>query len=179
MRTTVEPPGGLELEGIQSGRIHWNLSVAALYEEAVRRREGVIAAGGPLVCRTGHHTGRSPNDKFIVRDASSDAEVAWGAVNRAMTPAQFDALHEEMLASLAGRELYVQDCYASAAPTYRLPIRVITELAWHSLFARNLFISEANGSGPVATLRSSRSSMPPASRPIPRGTARTPRSWSP
>src|SRR3990167_9497384 len=121
MSSTVKQARGLEPEGIHTDQIHWNLSVAALYEEAVRRREGVIAAEGPLVCRTGHHTGRSPNDKFIVRDASSDAQVAWGAVNRPMTPAQFDVLHEEMLASLTGRELFVQDCFGGADPAYRLP----------------------------------------------------------
>jgi phosphoenolpyruvate carboxykinase (ATP) len=147
MSHTVDPPRRLESEGIHTNQVHWNLSVAALYEEAVRRHEGVIAAEGPLVCRTGPHTGRSPNDKFIVRDASSDAQVAWGAVNRAMTPAQFDALHEEMLASLTGRELFVQDCSAGADPVHRLPIRVITELAWHSLFARHLFIPGVNGPG--------------------------------
>src|SRR5258706_10394937 len=139
MGTRVEHPLGLEAEGLRKGAVHWNLSVAALYEEAVRRKEGLIAAEGPLVCLTGPHTGRSPKDKFIVRDGSSEALVAWGAVNRPMTPAQFDVLHADMLASLAGRELFVQDCFGGADPAYRLPIRVITELAWHSLFARNLF----------------------------------------
>src|ERR1700716_2864013 len=100
MSIRVEHPLGLEAEGLQTDRAHWNLSVAVLYEEAVRRREGVIAAEGPLVCLTGDHTGRSPNDKFIVRDASSDELVAWGAVNRPMTPAHFEILHAEMLASL-------------------------------------------------------------------------------
>src|SRR5262245_27983868 len=131
---------GLEREGIQTDRVRWNLSTAALYEEAVRRQEGLIAADGPLVCRTGPHTGRSPNDKFVVREPSSEARIAWGKVNRPMTIAHFEALHEEFLASLAGKELFVQDCHAGADPAYRLPIRVITECAWHSLFARNLFI---------------------------------------
>jgi phosphoenolpyruvate carboxykinase (ATP) len=130
----------LEAEGLKGATARWNLATAALYEEAVRRGEGQIAAHGPLVCRTGHHTGRSPNDKFIVRDPETDKSVAWGAVNRALSEPQFDLLHSDLLASLEGKELLVQDCDAGADPHYRLPIRVITECAWHSLFARNLFI---------------------------------------
>ena len=140
MRTDVEQARGLELEGIQSDRVKWNLSASALYEEAIRNQEGVIAAEGPLACRTGQHTGRSPNDKFVVREPSSEQDIAWGNVNRPMDPAQFDTLHRDLLGSLDGKALYVQDCYAGADPTYRLPIRVINEYAWHSLFARNLFI---------------------------------------
>jgi phosphoenolpyruvate carboxykinase (ATP) len=118
----------------------WNLPAACLYEEAIRRGEGLVAAEGPLVCRTGEHTGRSPKDKFLVREPGTENEIAWGPVNRAMTPAQFDQLHHDMLVSLKRAEVYVQDCYAGADPAYRLPIRVITEYAWHSLFARNLLI---------------------------------------
>jgi phosphoenolpyruvate carboxykinase (ATP) len=132
--------GALETEGLRPAQVGWNLSEAALYEEAVRRDEGVIAASGPLVCRTGQHTGRSPNDKFIVREPSSEREVAWGGVNRPMAPEMFAALHRDMQAALDGGSLFVQDCFAGADPKYRLPIRVINELAWHSLFARNLFI---------------------------------------
>jgi phosphoenolpyruvate carboxykinase (ATP) len=142
MSTEVERGQDLEREGIKTHRVRWNLSTAALYEEAVRREEGVIAADGPLVCRTGQHTGRSPNDKFVVREPSSEAEVWWGKVNRPMEPAHFDALHRDLVASLAGKELFVQDCYAGADPKYRLPIRIINEYAWHSLFARNLFIGD-------------------------------------
>ena len=142
MGTEVERARGLERDGIQTDRVRWNLSPAVLYEEAVRRQEGLIAAAGPLACRTGLHTGRSPNDKFIVREASSETEIAWGAVNRAMEPGQFDALHRDLLASLKGKELFVLDCYAGADPTYRLPVRVINEFAWHNLFCRNLFIDD-------------------------------------
>jgi len=140
-----QPSGGrrLEREGIRSDRVKWNLSAAALYEEAVRRQEGVIAEHGPLVCRTGQHTGRSPNDKFVVREASSEKQIAWGAVNRPMDTAQFAALHRDLLSSLADKELYVQDCYAGADAKYRLPIRIVNEYAWHSLFARNLFIVDS------------------------------------
>jgi phosphoenolpyruvate carboxykinase (ATP) len=132
---------GLESHGIQNvARVYWNLSVSALYEEAVRRREGLIAAEGPLVCRTGQHTGRSPNDKFIVREPSSEERVWWSKVNRPLEPQFFDALHRRMLNYVEGRELFVQDCYAGADPRYRLRVRVITEQAWHSLFAKHMFI---------------------------------------
>src|SRR2546423_724146 len=140
MSTEVERPRGLERDGIESDRVHWNLSTAALYEEAIRRQEAVIAAEGPLACRTGQHTGRSPNDKFFVREPSSEGNIAWGKVNRPMDAAHFDQLHRDFLAASKGKELFVQDCYAGADPVYRLPIRVIAELAWHNLFARNLFI---------------------------------------
>src|SRR5689334_11419011 len=145
MSTEVERRRGLDAEGIQAGRVQWNLPAAALYEEVVRRREGVIAAEGPLACRTGQHTGRSPNDKFVVRESSSADRIAWGKVNRPMDEADFDLLHRDLLSSLTGKELFVQDCYAGADPEYRLAIRVITEYAWHSLFARNLFIVDAQG----------------------------------
>ena len=142
MSTEVDRARGLEREGIRTDRVRWNLSTAVLYEEAVRRQEGMIAAAGPLTCRTGQHTGRSPNDKFIVREPSSDAEIAWGKVNRPLEPAQFDALHKDMLSSLTGKELFVLDCFAGADPTYRLPVRIINEFAWHNLFCRNLFIDD-------------------------------------
>ena len=130
----------LEQDGIHASRVYWNLTTGALYEEAVRRHEGLIAADGPLACRTGQHTGRSPNDKFVVREPSSEAHIAWGKVNRPLAPGYFDVLHADMLSSLQGKELFVQDCFAGADPKYRLSIRVINELAWHNLFARNLFI---------------------------------------
>jgi phosphoenolpyruvate carboxykinase (ATP) len=134
---------GLEEVGIDgAAHVHWSLGISALYEEAVRRREGVIAADGPLVCSTGQHTGRSPNDKFIVKEPSSEKHVAWGKVNRPIAQAAFDDLERRMLAHLRGKDLFVQDCWAGADPGFRLPIRIITERAWHSLFARHLFIPE-------------------------------------
>jgi phosphoenolpyruvate carboxykinase (ATP) len=150
MSTEVERGRGLEREGIQSSRVRWNLPAAVLYEEAVRRQEAVIAAEGPLVCRTGQHTGRSPNDKLTVREPSSEADIAWGKVNKSMDPAQFDALHRDLVASLAGKELFVLDCYAGADPAYRLPVRVINELAWHNLFCRNLFIDDPRAAADAA-----------------------------
>jgi phosphoenolpyruvate carboxykinase (ATP) len=142
MSTEVGRQSGLEREGILTDRVRWNLSAAVLYEEALRRNEGVIAANGPLVCRTGLHTGRSPNDKFVVREPSSEAHIAWGKVNRPMEPAQFDILERDMIESLTGKELFVLDCYAGADPVYRLPVRVVNEYAWHNLFCRNLFIDD-------------------------------------
>ena len=150
MSTDADRMRGLEAEGLQPGRARWNLSAAVLYEEAVRRNEGLIAAAGPLVCRTGQHTGRSPNDKFIVREPSSEKEIAWGKVNRPMEPAQFDALHADLANSLKGKELFVLDCFAGADPQYRLPVRVITEFAWHSLFCRNLFIDSPEAEAAAA-----------------------------
>ena len=116
MSTEVERGLGLEREGIETTSVKWNLSAAALYEEALRQEEVVLAANGPLACRTGQHTGRSPNDKFVVREASSEAQIAWGKVNRPMDAAHFDALHRELLGSLKGKRLYVLDCFAGADP---------------------------------------------------------------
>src|SRR5436190_6996755 len=146
MSTEVEHGRGVDALGIASDRVRWNLTAAALYEEAIRRHEGVIAADGPLVCRTGLHTGRSPNDKFVVREPSSESHVAWGKVNRPMDQAAFDALYRDLMSSLQGRELFVQDVFAGADRAYRLAVRVVTEFAWHSLFVRNLFIGDPRAS---------------------------------
>src|SRR3954463_10529658 len=110
MSIELDRARGLEREGIQTDRVRWNLSAAVLYEEAARRGEGLIAAEGPLACRTGQHTGRSPNDKFVVREPSSEADVAWGKVNRPLDVAQFDLLHRDLLGSLADKDLFVLDC---------------------------------------------------------------------
>ncbi len=132
---------GLENHGILNpGAVYWNTSTPGLYEQAVRRREGHLAHLGPLVVRTGQHTGRSPRDKFIVNESSSSDRVAWGKVNQPMSQAQWNMLHRRLRSYLQGRDLFVQDCYAGADKAYRLPIRIITEHAWAALFARNLFI---------------------------------------
>lgn len=132
---------GLENHGIQNVNVvYWNLTTPLLYEEAIRRREARVAHLGPLVVRTGQYTGRAPKDKFIVRESDSSDKVWWGTVNQPMTEAQYDALKRRLLAYWQGRDLFVQDCYAGADANYRLPIRVITETAWHSLFARDMFI---------------------------------------
>ena len=139
--STTQVGRGFDGQGVQSSKpVHFNLSAPALYEHAIRRQEGVIAEDGPLVCRTGAHTGRSPNDKFVVKEPSSEAHVWWGKVNRPMEPAAFDLLRRDVIAHLKAQELFVQDLYAGADPTYRLPVRFIQELAWQNLFVRNLFI---------------------------------------
>ncbi|MBC8172093.1 MAG: phosphoenolpyruvate carboxykinase [Anaerolineae bacterium] len=141
LQSTLRSEYGLENHGIQHAHtIYWNLTTPALYEEIVSRHEGHIAHMGPLVVRTGQHTGRSPKDKFVVREASSEQNVWWGDVNRPMEMDKFENLKTRMLAHTNGKDLFVQDCFAGADARYRLPIRVITEKAWHSLFARNMFI---------------------------------------
>ena len=132
---------GLNRHGIENVNVvYWNLSTPLLYEEALRRREGRLAHLGPLVVRTGQYTGRSPRDKFIVSEPSSQQQVWWGDVNRPMDPPKFDGLRGRLLAYLQDRDLFVQDCFVGADPRFRMPIRVVTETAWHSLFARNMFI---------------------------------------
>ncbi len=134
-------PVGLEAHGlINVNDVYWNLPTSALYEEVVRRREGLVGHLGPLVVRTGHHTGRSPNDKFIVREPSSEEHIWWGQINRPFDPERFDELHRRLISYLQLKDVFVQDCWAGADPAYRLPIRIISEYAWHSLFARNMFI---------------------------------------
>lgn len=136
----------LEAHGIHdSGNIHWNLSTPALYEEAIKRGEASIAHLGPLIVETGKYTGRSPKDKFIVQVAGYDQFVNWGKVNQPMSEERFRLLHQRVRAYLQGRELYVQDCYVGADAEFKLPIRIITEQAWHSLFARNMFIQAKPG----------------------------------
>ncbi len=120
-------------------RVNFNLSAPALYEEAMRRGEGHVAENGPLVVRTGQHTGRSANDKFTVRDESTDKTVWWDA-NKAMSPAQFDLLHADMMKHAEGRELFAKDLFGGADLTHRISVRVITEYAWHSLFVHHLLI---------------------------------------
>jgi phosphoenolpyruvate carboxykinase (ATP) len=140
-RNSPNTQQSLESLGITNvNTVYWNLSTPSLIEEAIRRREGRLAHLGPLVVRTGQHTGRSPNDKFIVREPSCVDKVWWGKVNRPLEPDQFNLLHRRLLAYLQGKDLFVQDCFAGADPAYRLPIRVVTETAWHNLFARNMFI---------------------------------------
>ncbi len=128
---------------------------------------------------TGQHTGRSPNDKFIVQEPSSADRVWWSKVNRPIAPRHFDALHQRLLNYVEGRELFVQDCYAGADPRYRLAVRIITEQAWHSLFARHMFIDVPGHDGHAGALRlSSPSSIRRACTPSRRITAPTPMSSS-
>jgi phosphoenolpyruvate carboxykinase (ATP) len=132
---------GLDRHGLRNvNTAYWNLGTAQLLEHAIQRREGSLASGGAFVVRTGQFTGRSPKDKFIVRDEVTENNVHWGPVNRPLTEAQFDRIYSKMLAHWQGRDVYVQDCFVGADPSLTLPIRVVSQLAWHSLFARQLFI---------------------------------------
>ncbi|MBO9622843.1 MAG: phosphoenolpyruvate carboxykinase [Sphingomonas sp.] len=133
---------GLEMQGIETNaELFWNLGTAPLVERAVRRGEGRLAKDGPLVVATGKHTGRSAQDKFIVRDAETDASVWWGKTNKAMDPAHFAALKADFLAELAEREtLFVQDLFGGSQPEHRVNVRVINEFAWHSLFIRTMLV---------------------------------------
>jgi len=147
---------GLERQGVQTtGRVYGNLSPAALYEEAIRRGEARLSADGALAVTTGDHTGRSPGDKFIVRDEAT-ADTVWWEQNRSMSPAAFQALHDDFLAHASGKDLFVQELVGGADPGQRLPVRVITEYAWHSLFIRNLLIrpeaAELAGFQPAMTI---------------------------
>lgn len=132
---------GLENHGIYNpDNVYWNLPTPQLYEHAIHRHEGHLAHLGPLVVRTGQHTGRSPRDKFIVREPVHEDRIAWGDVNVPIDERHFDRLYRRLIAYLQGRDIYVQDCFSGADPAYRLPVRIITETAWHSLFTRNMFI---------------------------------------
>jgi phosphoenolpyruvate carboxykinase (ATP) len=132
---------GLESFGIGPvGKASRNLVAAALYEESIRRGEGLAAVAGPLVVLTGKHTGRSPQDKFFVRERGSESHVDWGKTNKPIDQSRFDALLARVDAYLREKDVFVLDAFAGADPAYRLPIRVVTEYAWHNLFARHLFI---------------------------------------
>jgi phosphoenolpyruvate carboxykinase (ATP) len=125
---------------LHPGTVHYDLSPARLYEASLARDEGKLAADGPLVVRTDPHTGRSPNDRFIVKDDSVADTINWGDVNQPTDRATFDHLHERMAAYAEGRDLFVQDLYAGWDRDYHLPVRIITQKAWHSLFAHNMFV---------------------------------------
>ncbi|RZM22505.1 MAG: phosphoenolpyruvate carboxykinase (ATP), partial [Sphingomonas sp.] len=136
------PAVGLSAQGIETrAKLHWNLVTAQLVEAALERNEGTLSADGPLVVETGAHTGRSAQDKFIVRDAETDATVWWGKSNKAMEPSHFAALKEDFFAALAAKdELFVQDLYGGSQPDHRVNVRVVTELAWHNLFIRTMLV---------------------------------------
>lgn len=122
------------------GSIYWNAGTTHLYEEIIKRKEGNIAHLGPVVVRTGHHVGRSPHDKFIVKEPSSLEKVWWGSENKGMEEEKFMSLFYRLQAYLQNKDIFIQDCYAGAAADYRIPVRVIAETAWHNLFARNMLI---------------------------------------
>ncbi len=125
-------------------RVYWNLSEAALYEEASFRNEGHMSEGGPFIVKTGKHTARAAADKFIVKEESTEDNVWWGVHNRPFSLEKFNSLMQRLEAYAQGEEFFVQDCYVGADPEYRMPIRIITEKAWHSLFVRNMFLTTSN-----------------------------------
>src|SRR2546425_2050770 len=128
-------------------RLYRNLTPSQLYEHALRRREGVVAhrGGGPVAAVTSPHTGRSPNDKFLVQEPDSTHHIWWGKVNQPIAPEKFDLLKADVEAHLSSQELFVRDVYAGADPNFRLPIRFITPNAWHALFVYNMFLRPADG----------------------------------
>ncbi len=131
---------GLNGQGLgEVGVAHWNYGAAALYEQAIRSGEGVLAAEGPLAVVTGVHTGRAVKDKFFVRETGSERNICWGPVNQPITDRQYADLKARVQGHLRGKHVYVQDLWAGADPNYRLPVRIVTEFAWHSLFVRNMF----------------------------------------
>jgi phosphoenolpyruvate carboxykinase (ATP) len=133
---------GLVNHGLTNlNRVYWNLPVEALYEEAIFRNEGKLTLSGPLVVNTGKHTARAASDKFIVREPGTDEYIWWGQYNRPFSTDKFDELFSRVQGFLQGRDVFVQDCFAGADPNYSLPVRIITELAWHSIFARNMFLT--------------------------------------
>src|SRR5438309_5910834 len=152
------PRNGLDAQGIATGaEIVWNLETAPLVEHAVRRGEGLLAKDGPLVVRTGRHTGRSAQDKFTVKDALTDNVIWWNNGNKPMDPDAFDRLHDDFLQALAGKDqLYVADLHAGSQPEHRVRVRVINELAWHNLFIRTLLVrpeaAELPGFAPEFTI---------------------------
>jgi phosphoenolpyruvate carboxykinase (ATP) len=136
---------GLQNHGLSGlRRVYWNLPSPALYEEAIHRSEGRVCHLGPLVVDTGKHTARAAADKFVVREQESENHIWWGQYNRPFNEESFSLLHSRLQGYLQGRDVFVQDCYAGADPEHCMPIRLITERAWHSLFARNMFMRPAS-----------------------------------
>ena len=136
---TTAPLLGEVLSLARPAALHWNCPPARLVTEALRRNEASLAASGALVAETGRFTGRSPEDRYIVDRPGCHEAVDWGAVNQPLAPDRFDGLLRRAVEHLAGRELFVQDLWAGAAERHRLAVRVVTEQAWHNLFARNMF----------------------------------------
>lgn len=154
----TESTFGLARQGIDTNaQLHWNLIPAQLVEHAVQRGEGLLAKEGPFVVKTGKHTGRSANDKFIVRDAETESTIWWGKTNKSITPEQFGALKQDFMNALAEKEtLFVQDLYGGSQPEHRVNVRVINEFAWHSMFIRTMLVrperSELAGFEPEFTI---------------------------
>jgi len=156
--TNRVPRNGLDTQNIDTdAELFWNLTTAPLVEHAVRRGEGLLARDGPLVVKTGKHTGRSAQDKFTVRDATTEDAVWWGKTNKPMDPAAFANLKADFLSALEEKKaLFVQDLFGGSQPEHRVRVRVITEYAWHSLFIRTMLVrpeeAELEGFAPEFTI---------------------------
>jgi len=147
MATTTEPQGQVDLaeHGIKpTRRVYSNPTVSLLYAHALKRGDARLAEGGPLVVDTGRHTGRSPKDKFVVREPGSEERIWWGEVNAELSEESFQSLREKVTGYLEQRDVYVIDAFAGADPAHRLAVRVVTESPWHALFAKTLFIDPAH-----------------------------------
>jgi len=131
----------LEAHGLRNlSKVNWCLDTDALYQHVIDRNEGVLSKYESIVVTTGDKTGRSANDKFTVKDANTQDDIWWGKINVPFDSEKFDRLHKKVIEHLDGKEVFVQNCYAGADKKHRLPVRIINELAWHSIFARNMFI---------------------------------------
>jgi len=131
----------LKKHGIDKPKnVYCNLSIPNLYEEFVNRKEGLIGEGGTIVAYTGKHTGRSPKDRFIVKDSKSKNTILWGNVNKPFEPKKFDALLKRVLKHLNGKDIFVRDLFVCANKKYRMPVRIINEYAWHNIFVNSLFL---------------------------------------
>ena len=126
--------------GIKVKEAHWNLSQSELIEETLKHGEGVLTATGALMCDTGKFTGRSPKDRFVVEDANTKDSVWWGSINIPFSEDNFDKLYQKMVKFLEDKKVYVREAYAGADKTHRLRVRVINTMAWHNLFAYNMFL---------------------------------------
>jgi phosphoenolpyruvate carboxykinase (ATP) len=148
---------GIDKQGIDtSGRVQWNLSVPQLIEQSLRNGEGILSARGGLVVRTGQYTGRNPGGKFLVETPDVKDKVWWGNVNQPMSSQHFNALHQHVLNHYKNKNLYVSDCQAGWEDASRINVRVVTETAWHNLFAKQLFVrpdyEELSGMTPDFTI---------------------------
>jgi phosphoenolpyruvate carboxykinase (ATP) len=137
----VKSEYGLSNLGLRNlHNVYWNLPTESLYEEIIFRSEGRITKDGPVTVNTGKHTARAANDKAIVKEPTTEERIWWGEYNRPFSPDRFNAVFQRLQGYLQGRDLFVTDCYAGYDENYRLPVRVVSELAWHALFARNMLI---------------------------------------
>src|SRR5439155_10566205 len=139
--TTRLEEGGLDGHGIYaSGRVYPHPTTALLYTHALARGDGRLAEGGPLAVDTGRHTGRSPKDKFVVREPGSEDRIWWGSVNQPLEEESFERLRDKVVSSYAEGDVYVVDAFAGADPEHRICVRVVTDHPYHALFAKTLFI---------------------------------------